>query len=148
MGEFEPRDPQFAARVRDSFARQGVMALIGAEMTEVAPGAVEITLPMRGDLTQQHGYIHAGIVTTIVDSACGYAALTLTPPGSDVLTIEYKVNFMLPASGERLVARGRVLRSGRTITVCAGDVLAVGEGRERIVATMLATIMALPTAEP
>jgi uncharacterized protein (TIGR00369 family) len=104
--EFEPRNPEFEALVRESFARQQVMALIGAEMTGVAPGAVEIALPTRADLTQQHGFIHAGIVTTIVDSACGYAALTLAPAGADVLTIEYKVNFMEPASGERLIARG------------------------------------------
>ena len=138
--EFEPRNPEFEALVRQSFARQRVMALIGAEMTHVEPGVVEITLPTRVDLTQQHGFIHAGIVTTIVDSACGYAALTLAPAGSDVLTIEYKVNFMEPANGERLIARGRVLRSGRTITVCAGDVSALREGRERPIATMLATM--------
>lgn len=138
--EFEPRNPEFEAHVRESFARQQVMALIGAEMTSVEPGAVEITLFTRADLTQQHGFIHAGIVTTIVDSACGYAALTLAPAGSDVLTIEYKVNFMEPASGERLIARGRVLRSGRTITVCAGDVSAVRDGGEQPIATMLATM--------
>ncbi|HEU0026083.1 MAG TPA: PaaI family thioesterase [Ktedonobacterales bacterium] len=142
--EFEPRNPEFEALVRDSFAKQQVMALIGAEMTTVEPGAVEITLPTRDDLTQQHGFVHAGIVTTIVDSACGYAALTLAPASSDVLTIEYKVNFMEPASGERLIARGRVLRAGRTITVCAGDVSAVRDGREQPVATMLATMRIMP----
>lgn len=138
--EFEPRNPEFEALVRESFARQQVMALIGAELSSVEPGAVEITLPTRADLTQQHGFIHAGIVTTIVDNACGYAALTLAPAGADVLTIEYKVNFMEPASGERLIARGRVLRSGRTITVCAGNVSALREGREQPIATMLATM--------
>jgi uncharacterized protein (TIGR00369 family) len=143
MAEFEPRDPEYTARVRASFARQGVMTLIGAAMTSVAPGAIEITLPARADLTQQHGYIHAGIVTTIVDSACGYAALTLTPPGSEVLTIEYKVNFMRPATGDRLIARGRVIRAGRAITVCAGDVFAQRDGAEHPIATMLATVMVL-----
>jgi uncharacterized protein (TIGR00369 family) len=138
--EFEPRDPAFEARVRASFAKQPVMSLIGAEMTTVAPGTVEIIMPTRDDLTQQHGFIHAGIVTTIVDSACGYAALSLTPAGSDVLTIEYKVNFMEPARGKRLIARGRVLRAGRAITVCAGDVFAPHDGREQPIATMLATI--------
>jgi uncharacterized protein (TIGR00369 family) len=137
---FEPRNPEFEALVRESFAKQQVMALIGAELPSVEPGAVEITLPTRADLTQQHGFIHAGIVTTIVDNACGYAALTLAPAGADVLTIEYKVNFMEPASGERLIARGRVLRSGRTITVCAGDVSALRDGREHPIATMLATM--------
>jgi uncharacterized protein (TIGR00369 family) len=142
--ELEPRDPQFEARVRASFARQQVMTLIGAEMTTVEPGVVEITLPTRDDLTQQHGYTHAGIVTTIVDSACGYAALTLAPAGADVLTIEYKVNFLAPASGERLIARGRVLRAGRTVTVCAGDVSALRDGREQPVATMLGTMRIMP----
>lgn len=138
--DFEPRDPGFEAHVRASFARQRVMELIGAEVTAVAPGTVEITLAARDDLTQQHGFIHAGVVTTIVDSACGYAALTLAPANSDVLTIEYKVNFMEPARGERFIARGRVLRAGRTITVCAGDVSALSDGRELPIATMLATM--------
>ena len=140
-----PRNPDYEAQTRASFARQAVMGLIGAEMTSVTPGATEITLPMRDDLTQQRGYIHAGIVTTIVDSACGYAAYTLTPPGADVLTVEYKVNFMAPAQGERLIARGRVIRAGRTLTVCAGDVVAVRDGAEHPVATMLATVMTLAT---
>lgn len=140
-----PRDPQFESRVRASFARQAVMTLIGAEMTSVTPGAVEIVLPTRDDLTQQRGYIHAGIVTTIVDSACGYAAYTLAPAESDVLTVEYKVNFMAPAQGERLIARGRVIRAGRTLTVCAGDVLALRAGVEHPIATMLATVMTLAT---
>lgn len=144
--DVEPRDPAFEAHVRASFAAQRVMELIGAELTAVAPGAVEITLPARDDLTQQHGFIHAGIVTTIVDSACGYAALTLAPPRSEVLTIEYKVNFMEPARGERFIARGRVLRAGRTITVCAGDVSALRDGRESPVATMLATMRIMPAA--
>ncbi len=138
--EFEPRNPGYEAQVRESFARQRVMELIGAKMSAVTPGAVEITLPARDDLTQQHGFIHAGVITTIVDSACGYAALTLAPAGSDVLTIEYKVNFMEPARGERFIARGRVLRTGRVITVSAGDVYALHDGRERPIATMLATM--------
>lgn len=140
---FTPRDPDFEARTRANFALQTVMELIGAEMTSVTPGATEITLATRADLTQQRGYVHAGIVTTIVDSACGYAALTLAPHGADVLTIEFKANFMAPAHGERLIARGRVLRAGRTITVCAGDVFALREGGEHPVATMLSTVMVL-----
>ena len=138
---FTPRNPDYEAETRASFARQAVMTLIGAEMTSVTPGATEIILPMRADLTQQRGYTHAGIVTTIVDSACGYAAYTLAPASSDVLTVEYKVNFMAPAQGERLIARGRVIRAGRTITVCAGDVVALRAGVEHPVATMLATVM-------
>ena len=141
MPSFEPQDPYFEARVRASFARQQVMATLGATMARVAPGEVEIELPFRADLTQQNGFLHAGIVTTIVDSACGYAAYSLMPAGVNVLTVEYKVNLLAPARGERFVARGSVLRAGRTITVCAGDVVAVQDDREQLVATMLATMM-------
>jgi len=141
MPTFEPQDPNFDARVRESFARQKAMETIGASLTSVAPGEVEIELPFRGDLTQQHGFLHAGIVTTIVDSACGYAALSLMPSDSGVLSIEYKVNFVSPATGKRMIARGRVTKPGRTITVCAGDVFAVADGNEKLVATMLATMM-------
>jgi len=141
MPTFEPQDPNFDARVRESFARQKAMETIGASLTSVAPGEVEIELPFRGDLTQQHGFLHAGIVTTIVDSACGYAALSLMPSDSGVLSIEYKVNFVSPAPGKRMIARGRVTKPGRTITVCAGDVFAVADGNEKLVATMLATMM-------
>ncbi len=137
-----PSDSDFAARVRASFDRQRVMALIGAEMTTVAPGRTEIALPVRDDLTQQHGFVHAGIVTTIADSACGYAALSLMPPGVGVLTIEFKVNLLSPAAGERLVARGQVAKPGRTIMVCTGEVVAErADGTEQTVALMQATMM-------
>jgi uncharacterized protein (TIGR00369 family) len=119
------------------------MTTIGAEMTHVTPGAVEIVLPFRADLTQQHGFLHAGIITTIVDSACGYAALSLMPPDTGVLTVEYKVNFLAPAAGERFFARGRVTKPGRTLTVCAGDIFAQQDGHERLIATMLTTMMAI-----
>src|SRR5579875_3328353 len=141
---FEPQDPQYEARVRASFGRQGMMATIGAEVVRVTPGMVEIALPFREDLTQQHGYLHAGIVTAIVDNACGYAALSLLPAGAEVLTVEYKVNFLAPAIGRRVIARGRVVKLGRTITVCAGDAFAEQDGRERLVATMIATMIAAP----
>jgi uncharacterized protein (TIGR00369 family) len=141
MSQFTPRDPQFEARVRESFARQQVMTTIGATIASVAPGEVEIQTPFRSDLTQQHGFLHAGIVTTIVDSACGYAALSLMPEQVGVLTIEYKVNFLAPAAGEFFVARGRVTKPGRNVTVCTGDVFAVQEGRETLIATMLTTMM-------
>jgi len=144
MKTFDPPDPNFETRVRRSFARQQVMETIGARLTQVAPGAVEIELPFRRDLTQQHGFLHAGILTTIVDSACGYAALSLMPKGSAVLTVEYKINLLSPAEGERMVARGRVAKAGRTLTVCAGDVFAVTAGQKKLVATMLATMIALP----
>ena len=123
--------------------QQRVMALIGAELTRVEPGVIEITLPYRTDLTQQHGYIHAGIITTIADSACGYAAYTLMPPGSDVLAVEFKVNLMRPAKGETFVARADVIKSGRTLTVVRADVHALtGEQRE-LVSIMQGTMMRL-----
>ncbi len=143
MNRFPVATPDFAQRARASYARQTVMATLGAEMTHVAPGEVEIAMPFREDLTQQHGFLHAGVITTIVDSACGYAALTLMPADTGVLTVEYKVNFVAPAAGERFVARGRVTKPGRTLTVCAGDVFALRDGEERLVATMLATMMAI-----
>ena len=104
--------------MRASFERQKVMALIGAELTRVTPGRVEIELPFRDDLTQQHGFFHAGIVGTIADSAGGFAAYTLMPAGASVLSVEYKINLMAPADGERLIATGQVVRAGRTLTVC------------------------------
>ena len=112
-----PSDQDFAARVRSSFDRQQAMALLGAQMTEVQAGMTAIVLPFREALTQQHGFIHAGIITAIADSACGYAALSLMPPDAGVLTIEFKVNLLNPAAGERFVARGRVVKPGRTIMV-------------------------------
>ena len=139
-----PVDDDFEARVRASFARQRVMGTIGAALTRVDPGAVEIVLPYRGDLTQQHGFIHAGVVATILDSACGYAAFSLMPADVAVLTVEYKINLLRPAQGDRLVARARVVRAGKTLTVCAGDAVAQASGRENAVATMLATVMAVP----
>ena len=143
MPAFEPRDPGWEARVRASFALQTVMTTIGARLGRVAPGAVDIELPFRADLCQQHGFLHAGIVTTIADTSCGYAALSLMEPGASVLTVEFKLNLLAPARGERLLARGRATRPGRTLTVCQADVVAVQDGAETPVATMLATLMAL-----
>ncbi|HNU85577.1 MAG: PaaI family thioesterase [Pseudomonadota bacterium] len=128
-------------RVKESFARQTVMATIGASITVVEPGEVTIELPFRSDLAQQHGFIHGGVVTMIVDTACGYAALTRMSASAAVLTAEYKINFLSPAEGEKLIARGRVLKPGRALTVCYGDVHAVKDGQEKLVATMLATMM-------
>lgn len=129
-------------RIKESFARQTAMATIGASITAVENGTVTIELPFRSDLTQQHGFMHAGVVTMIVDTACGYAALTMMPASAAVLTAEYKVNFLSPADGEKLVARGRVLKPGRTLTVCFGEVHAVKNGKEKLVATMMATMIA------
>jgi len=120
------------------------MTLIGGELTRVEPGVIEITLPYRSDLTQQHGYVHAGIITTIADSACGYAAYTLMPPGSDVLAVEFKVNLLRPAKGETFVARAEVIKSGRTLTVVRADVHALAHNEQReLVATMQGTMMRL-----
>ncbi|CAN5841543.1 PaaI family thioesterase [soil metagenome] len=140
---FDPPDPDFAERVRESFARQRAMETLGASLLRVAPGEVDVEMPYRVDFTQQHGFLHAGIVTTVLDSACGYAAFSLMPADAAVLSIEFKVNLLAPARGERLIARGRVTRAGRTVTVCTGDAFMVEEGRERHVATMLATMMTL-----
>lgn len=145
MGAFQPADPHFAARIHESFARHTLMHTIGARLVEALPGTVTIELPFRADLTQQHGFLHAGIVTSIVDTACGYAAISLMPPGTTVLTAEFKVNFMAPAKGHHLAAHGRVTKPGRTLTVCSGDVLAFTDGQEKLVATMLATMMAVKT---
>ena len=147
MSTFTPQDEDFERRVRASFARQKLMETIGAVLTRVSAGAVEIELAFREDLTQQHGYLHAGVVTSIVDSACGYAAMSLMPAGGDVLSVEYKINLLSPAKGERIVARGRVLRAGRNLTVCAGDCFAVNSGEEKLVATMIATMMRVDSSQ-
>ena len=136
-----PQDPEFESRVRASFARQRVMGTIGARLARVAPGEVEIQLPFREDLTQQHGFVHAGIVAAIADSACGYAAATLMAADASVLSVEFKLNLLAPARGPLMAARGRVLRRGRTISVCIADVSAIEAGGEKLVATMLGTMI-------
>jgi uncharacterized protein (TIGR00369 family) len=141
MASFKPADLHFESRVRASFARQKMMTTLGATLERAVPGEVDIRLPFRSELTQQHGFLHAGAMTTVLDSACGYAALTLMPAGSAVLTVEFKVNLMAPGEGELILARGRVLKAGRTLTFCAGDVFAVQGGNEKLVLTMLATTM-------
>jgi len=137
-------NPRFVENIKESFALQSIMRLIGAELTLVEPGIVEITLPYRSDLAQQHGYLHAGIVTTIADSAAGYAAYSLMPPGAEVLSVEFKVNLLRPARGKSFLARADVIKPGRTLTVARADVFGVAETGEReLVATMLATIICL-----
>src|SRR5262245_65200854 len=137
----EPRNPHFEQAVRKSFAAQQLMATIGARLTLVAAGQIEIRVPFRLDLTQQHGFLHAGVVTSALDSACGYAALSLMPEGVGVLTVEFKTNLLAPARGEELIARGRVVRAGRTITVCQAEGSMLTGASEISVATMIATIM-------
>jgi uncharacterized protein (TIGR00369 family) len=143
MSEFKPRDPDWDKKVRDSFARQTVMTTIGARIAALRPGYCEIELPYRGDLCQQHGFLHAGITTTIADSAAGYAAFSLMQPGSSVLTVEFKVNLMAPAAGDVFIGRGRVIKPGRTLLAVEADVIARGPDGEKSVAQMLATMMCL-----
>ncbi|MHA1528914.1 MAG: PaaI family thioesterase [Alphaproteobacteria bacterium] len=140
---FEPRDRDFDARVRASFARQKFMDLLGARLLRVAPGAVEIELPLRRELEQQHGFAHAGATWSIADSAAGYASHSLMAPSEGVLTVELKINLLAPARGERLVARGRVERAGRRLTVARADVYAVADGKETHVATAMGTFMTM-----
>ena len=139
-----PRDPDFERRVRASFARQAAMATLGATLVHVAPGAVVIDLPFRADLTQQHGFLHAGVVTSVMDSACGYAAMSLMEPGVAVLSVEFKVNLLAPARGELFRASGNVVRAGRNLTVVSGELRAVDGAREgALVAMMTGTMMAV-----
>ena len=138
---FEPVG-DFEARVRDSFARQKVMVTIGAELTRVNPGEVEIEMPFNADLAQQHGFLHAGIISTALDSACGYAAYSLMPADAAVLTIEFKINLLSPGKGDRFLFRGLVTKPGRTIIVADGQAYAYdGEGEARMIATMTGTMM-------
>jgi uncharacterized protein (TIGR00369 family) len=141
--DFKPRDPDWDAKVRASFARQTIMQTIGARIAALRPGYCEIELPYRKDLCQQHGYLHAGITTTIADSAAGYAAFSLMPPGASVLTVEFKVNLMAPAAGERFVASGSVIKPGRTLLIAEAEVIAEEKNERKAVAKMLATLMCL-----
>ena len=138
-----PKNPDFEECVRDSFSRQGIMELIGARLSRVEPGLVEIELPYRADLTQQHGFFHAGITSTIADSAGGYAAFSLMPAEASVLTTEFKINLLAPAEGELLRALGRVVRPGRLLTVCDVDVFALKDGAATPCAKLLETLMCL-----
>ena len=143
MPQFQPRDPNYAERVRASFRLQQAMSLIGAEMALVEPGYVEIHLPHKAEITQQHGFIHGGVVGMIADSAAGYAANTLTAADTSVLTVEYKMNLLAPADGQRLVARGEVVRPGRTLIVTRADVYAIRDEQWTLCAIMQQTIMAM-----
>jgi uncharacterized protein (TIGR00369 family) len=141
MTDFKAANPNFEADARAVFERQTVMKTLGASLVKVLPGEVVIELPFRDDLTQQAGFMHAGIITTVVDTACGCASFTLMPAGVDVLTVEYKINLLSPAVGALFRAYGRVTKPGKTITVCQGDVYAVRDGGEKLVATMLSTLI-------
>jgi uncharacterized protein (TIGR00369 family) len=137
-------DAHHLQRVRESFARQGLMAHLGARITELREGFVEIRVSYRPELTQQHNYFHAGVSSAIADTACGYAAYSLMPADSSVLTVEFKINLLAPAAGEELIARAKVIRSGKTLKICSAEVHAQKNAAETHCATMLSTIMCLP----
>ena len=140
---FEAQDPNFADRIKGSFARQGAMTHLGARLTAVSPGFCEIQVAYSPELSQQHGYFHGGVVGAIADSAAGYAGYSLMPEHASVLTVEYKMNLLSPADGERLIARGHVIKPGRTLVVARADVLVVKEDKENLCATLLQTLMCL-----
>jgi uncharacterized protein (TIGR00369 family) len=142
--EFIPKDPDFAERVRASFARQQVMQTLGVEILRLAPGEIELQMRYAAAYTQQHGFLHAGIISTVLDSACGYAAFSLMPAESAVLTVEFKTNLIAPAKGDRFAFRAHVVKPGKTLTVCDARAYATdGGGKERLIATMTGTIMAV-----
>ena len=147
MMQHAVRDPNYEQRVRDSFARQQFMATLGATIERVSPGEVLLAVPFSVSLTQQHGFLHAGVVASVIDSACGYAALTLMEPGAGVMSTEFKVNLLAPAAASRFVAVGRVVRAGRTLTVCQGELRAVQDDGEIMVAVMQGTMMAMRDRE-
>lgn len=140
---FEPADPDYARRVEASFSRQGIMHHLGAALYEVNPGYCEIRLPFRPELSQQHGYFHGGVVGTIADSAAGYAGYSLMPPNSSVLTVEYKLNLLSPSDGDVLIARGHVVKPGRTLVVTRADVMVAAGDKEKLCATLLQTLMCM-----
>ena len=142
MTQFEVQNPAYEQAVRASFAQQTFMAYLGAELTAVSPGNVTIEMPVTPDLSQQHGFVHAGATTAIVDSACGYATLSLLPPGSEVVTVEFKMNLLAPSLGVKMIAHGRVVRPGRTLTVCQGELFGEDEnGNRKLCAIMTATMI-------
>ena len=134
-------DATFESRVRSSFANQRLMQTFGATIEKIAPGEVHIRLPFRDDLTQQHGFLHAGTIAAVADSACGYAALSLMPADVEVLSIEFKVNMLAPATGDAIIARASVIRAGKTIMVCRADVYAISGAQEKLCAAMQGTMM-------
>lgn len=143
-----PQDPEFETRVRESFSRQSHMATLGASIAHIGPGEVHLWLPFSAQFCQQNGYLHAGAVASVADSANGYAALTLAPPGTDVLAVEFKINLLAPARADAFLACGRVLRAGRTLTVCLAEVFTAGGPGRTLIATMLSTIIVRPIARP
>jgi uncharacterized protein (TIGR00369 family) len=143
MSQFEPKDLLFETRVRDSFSRQEVMRTLGIEIALLEPGEITLTMPYAAAYTQQHGFVHAGILATALDSACGYAAFSLMPEDAAVLTVEFKLNLLAPARGDRFIFSGKVVKPGRTLTVCEAQAFAIGGGEKKLIASMSGTLMAL-----
>src|SRR3954468_18260608 len=141
---FEPKNPDFRAVATDTFARQQAMRTLGISLARLAPGEVKLSMGYFADFTQQNGFVHAGVITAGLDSACGIAAFKLMPAGSDILTVEFKTNLLAPAKGQRFAFRGIVVKPGRTLTVCEGRAYADEDGNETLIATMTGTLMALP----
>jgi uncharacterized protein (TIGR00369 family) len=144
MPRFEPKNPDYRAIATATFARQQAMRTLGVSIARLDPGEVDLSMPYASELTQQNGFVHAGIITAALDTACGIAAFTLMPEGSDVLTVEFKTNLLAPAKGERFAFRAHVIKPGRTLTVCEARAFAESGGAETLVATMTGTLMALP----
>jgi uncharacterized protein (TIGR00369 family) len=147
MARFQPKNPDFRRVATDTFDRQRAMHALGISIARLEPGEVDLAMAYSSDFTQQNGFIHAGIITAGLDSACGIAAFTLMPEGSDILTVEFKTKLLAPAKGERFVFRGVVVKPGRTLTVCDGRAYAEQDGSETLIATMTGTLMALPRRE-
>lgn len=143
MNKQKPPDPNFKQRIREGFTRQGLINTLNGKIVHISPGELHIEAPFDERFTQQDGFLHAGVVTTLMDSACGYAAYTLMPPDSRVLSVEFKVNFLNPAQGEHFRAEGKVAKSGKTISVCEGKLFALQNGQEKLVAMMQATMICL-----
>lgn len=141
---FEPKNPDYLKVATATFERQQAMRALGISIARLEPGEVDLSMPYSADFTQQNGFVHAGIITAGLDSACGIAAFTLMPQGSDVLTVEFKTNLLAPAKGDRFAFRAHVVKPGRTLTVCEARALAETGGVETLIATMTGTLMALP----
>jgi uncharacterized protein (TIGR00369 family) len=148
MSRFVPKNPDFREVATDTFARQQAMRTLGISIARLEPGEVDLSMAYSAAFTQQNGFVHAGIITAGLDSACGIAAFTLMPVGSDILTVEFKTNLLAPAKGERFAFRAYVVKPGRTLTVCEGRAYAEQDGIETLIATMTGTLMALPRREP
>lgn len=143
MSTLTPKDPAFQGRIHASFDKQGLMSTLGASILHIAPGAVDIALFPSPAVSQQHGFVHAGAVAAVADTAAGYAALSLMPQGAGVLSTEFKINFVAPAVGERIVARGRVIKAGRTLTLAQTEVFSERGGEEKLIALLTATLMVI-----